>query len=179
MAQVKHSAGILLYRPHGSGYEVLIVHPGGPFWMNKDLGAWSIPKGEIEETEDLLPAAKREFEEEVGAPPPTGDYELIGEAKQASGKIVHAYALQSDFNLERFKSNMFNMEWPPKSGKQQEFPENDKAAWVTMNTAKQKLVKGQVPLLQALADKLDVTLHDIVVPPQERSSGHDPQTSLF
>jgi predicted NUDIX family NTP pyrophosphohydrolase len=175
MAEVKHSAGILLYRPHGTSYEVLIVHPGGPFWANKDLGAWSIPKGETEPDEDRLAAAKREFEEEIGAPPPQGDYELIGEAKQSSGKIVSAFGLQSDFNLERFKSNMFEMEWPPKSGEQQEFPENDRAAWVTMNTAKQKLVKGQVPLLQALADKLHVKLHDIVVPPQ----GRDSQTSLF
>jgi predicted NUDIX family NTP pyrophosphohydrolase len=175
MTHVKHSAGILLYRPHGSSYEVLIVHPGGPFWANKDLSTWSIPKGELEAGEDKLTAAKREFEEEIGAPPPAGEYELIGEEKQSSGKIVSAYALQSDFNLERFKSNMFEMEWPPKSGKQQEYPENDKAAWVTMNTAKQKLVKGQVPLLQLLADKLGVKLHDIVVPPQ----GRDSQTSLF
>jgi len=143
--------------------------------MNKDLGSWSIPKGEVEADEARLEAAKREFEEEIGAPPPAGDYELLGEAKQSNGKIVTAYALQSDFNLERFKSNMFEMEWPPKSGKRQEFPENDKAAWVSLNTAKQKLVKGQVPLLQTLADKLGVKLHDIVVPPQ----GTEGQTSLF
>jgi predicted NUDIX family NTP pyrophosphohydrolase len=175
MAQVKRSAGILLYRPHGNSYEVLIVHPGGPFWVNKDLGAWSIPKGETEPDEEKLAAAKREFEEEIGAPPPAGEYELVGEAKQSSGKVVIVFGLKSDFNLERFKSNMFEMEWPPKSGKQQEFPENDKAAWVTMNTAKQKLVKGQVPLLEALAEKLGVKLHDIVVPPQ----GREGQTSLF
>ncbi len=175
MAQAKHSVGILLYRPHGNSFEVLIVHPGGPFWMNKDLGSWSIPKGEVEAGEELLVAAKREFEEEIGAPPPVGNYDTLGDAKQSNGKIVTAYALQSDFNLERFKSNMFEMEWPPKSGKQQEFPENDRAAWVSLNTAKQKLVKGQIPLLQALADKLGVKLHDIVVPPQ----GKEGQTSLF
>lgn len=182
MAQVTHSSGILLYRPHGNTYEVLIVHPGGPFWMNKDLGAWSVPKGEVESGEDKLTAAKREFEEEVGAPPPAGDYELLGEATQSSGKIVSAFTLQSDFNLERFRSNMFAMEWPPKSGEQQEFPENDKAAWVSLNTAKQKLVKGQVPLLQALADRLGVKLHDIVVPPEgreRRQAGSEGQTSLL
>ena len=179
MAEVKRSAGILLYRPHGNSYEVLIVHPGGPFWAHKDLGTWSIPKGEIEAQEDHLTAAKREFEEEVGAPPPAGEYESLGEVTQSSGKIVSAFALRSDFNLERFKSNMFEMEWPPKTGKQQEFPENDRAAWVTMNTAKQKLVKGQVPLLQTLADKLDIKLHDIVVPPQDDTRHRDSQTSLF
>lgn len=172
---MKHSAGIFLYRPHGSSYEVLIVHPGGPFWAKKDIGAWSMPKGEVEADEDRLAAARREFEEEIGAPPPQGEYVCIGEAVQSSGKVVTAYALQSDFNLERFKSNMFEMEWPPASGKQQEFPENDRAAWVTMGTAKQKLVKGQVPLLQALADMLHIKLPDIVVPPY----GSDSQASLF
>src|SRR5688572_21369387 len=118
-----HSAGILLYRRAGTGVEVLLVHPGGPFWAKKDLGSWSIPKGLCEEHEDLLAAAKREFEEEIGAPPPTGAYAALGEYKQASGKIVHAFALQADFNLENFHSNMFEMEWPPKSGTKQEFPE--------------------------------------------------------
>jgi predicted NUDIX family NTP pyrophosphohydrolase len=161
----KQSAGILLYRRSNAGYEVLLVHPGGPFWAKRDLGSWSIPKGEFDE-EDRLTAAKREFQEEIGAPPPEGDYVSLGEAKQTSGKIVYAFALAADFNLERFKSNMFTMEWPPKTGKQQEFPENDKAAWLSLAIARQKLVKGQVPLLQALADRLGQSLDEPTKPEQ-------------
>jgi predicted NUDIX family NTP pyrophosphohydrolase len=170
----KQSAGILLYRNTPQGYEVLIVHPGGPFWAKRDTGSWSIPKGEFEEGEEPLVAATREFTEEVGAAPPEGNYESLGEAKQSSGKVVYAFALKADFNLERFKSNMFHMEWPPKSGKQQEFPENDKAAWTPIITAKKKLVKGQVPLLQVLADKLHINLD---APAKKAAS--DSQTSLF
>lgn len=157
---MKSSAGILLYRRAGAGIEVLLVHPGGPFWANKDLGSWSMPKGEFEEGEQPLAAARREFTEEIGAPPPNGDYQLLGEAKQSSGKIVHAYCLDSDFNLEKFHSNMFQMEWPPKSGKQQEFPENDKAAWVPLAVARQKVVKGQVVFIETLAGRLGVELTD-------------------
>ena len=167
---MKLSAGILLYRRTPSGYEVLLVHPGGPFWANKDLGSWSIPKGEFEEGEQPLAAARREFAEEIGAPVPNGDYQLLGEAKQSSGKVVSAYCLESDFNLERFHSNMFKMEWPPKSGKQQEFPENDKAAWVPLPTAKQKVVKGQVGFIDELAARLKVDLTD---------QGPPTQSSLF
>lgn len=165
-----HSAGIALYRRAATGFEVLLVHPGGPFWAKKDLGSWSIPKGVCEEDEDLLAAAKREFKEEIGAPPPAGAYVLLGEYKQASGKIVHAFALESDFNLENFHSNMFEMEWPPKSGQKQEFPENDKAAWLPLFAAKQKLVKGQVPLLEMLAANLGQDLG---------ATDETPQTSLF
>jgi predicted NUDIX family NTP pyrophosphohydrolase len=131
-----------------------------------------MPKGEFDEGEQPLAAAKREFQEEIGAPPPDGEYILLGEAKQSSGKIVHAFGLEADFNLEHFNCNMFKMEWPPKSGKQQEFPENDRAAWVTLPVAKQKLVKGQVPLLEALAARLHITLD---TPPASAA----PQTSLF
>jgi len=170
----KHSAGLLLYRTSTfRGLEVLIVHPGGPFWAKRDFGAWSIPKGEFIENEEPLVAAKREFQEEMGAPAPLGDYVSLGEAKQASGKVVHIFALASDFNLELFKSNMFTMEWPPKSGTRQEFPECDRAAWVSMRTAKQKLVKGQVPLLETLAAKLQVRLDES--PPAQTSN----QASLF
>jgi predicted NUDIX family NTP pyrophosphohydrolase len=169
----KQSAGILLYRKVQSFVEVLLVHPGGPFWANKDTGTWSIPKGEFEEGEEPLAAAKREFEEEIGSPPPDGKYVSLGQAKQASGKIVEAFAVESDFNLERFNSNMFQMEWPPKSGKQQEFPENDKAAWVTLPMAKQRLTKGQVPLLQTLASKLGEELDD------DPAEAGPPQTALF
>src|SRR4029079_6035308 len=101
----RHSAGILLYRHGKRGYEVLIVHPGGPFWAKKDLYAWSLPKGEFDPSEDALSAAKREFAEELGSPPPDGSYQLLGEFKQPSGKIVHAFALEADFDLANFKSN--------------------------------------------------------------------------
>lgn len=169
----KHSAGLVLYRPARGGTEVLIVHPGGPFWAKKDLGAWSIPKGEFDPAaEEPLAAAHREFQEEIGAPAPKGSYEPLGEAKQSSGKIVHAFALESDFNLERFKSNMFEMEWPPKSGTQQEFPECDRAAWVPLKTAKQKLVKGQVVLIETLAQKLGEDLSGA-------AAGGPTQASLF
>lgn len=168
----KHSAGIFLYRKTADGYEVLIVHPGGPFWAKKDNGSWSMPKGEFDETEEPLDAAKREFKEETSIVAPAGDYQNIGEAKQSSGKIVHAFACEADVNLEKFKSNMFEMEWPPKSDKKQEFPENDKAAWVPLSQAKQKLVKGQVPLLEALATKLGQKLEGPL--PDE-----NPQASLF
>ncbi|HSW99916.1 MAG TPA: NUDIX domain-containing protein [Patescibacteria group bacterium] len=171
----KHSAGILLYRSGGGAheYEMLIVHPGGPFWAKRDLGAWSIPKGEFTEGEEVFVAAKREFQEEMGVPAPVGDYEALGEAKQGSGKIVHIFALASDFNLERFKSNMFTMEWPPKSGVQQEFPECDRAAWVSMRVAKEKLVKGQVVFLEKLASHLQISLDG--PPPMPQSK----QASLF
>lgn len=167
---MKTSAGILLYRKAVGGVEVLLVHPGGPFWAKKDLGSWSIPKGEFEEGEQPLAAARREFAEEIGAPAPDGNYQHLGEAKQSSGKIIHAYYLESDFNLEKFHSNMFSMEWPPKSGKQQEFPENDKAAWVSLDIARQKLVKGQAGFIEALAGRLGVDLPD---------SGAGSQTALL
>lgn len=163
---MKQSAGILVYRKGDSDYEVLLVHPGGPFWAKKDDGSWSIPKGEFDESEAPLAAAKREFEEETSIPAPVGDYALLGEFKQSSGKIVHAFALESDINLEHFKSNMFEMEWPPKSGKKQEFPENDKAAWLYISVASRKLVKGQVPIIEALAAKLGVSID----PPKSRQS---------
>ncbi|HSX17297.1 MAG TPA: NUDIX domain-containing protein [Patescibacteria group bacterium] len=154
----KQSAGILLYRNTPQGYEVLIVHPGGPFWAERDEGSWSIPKGEFTDDEEPLVAAKREFTEEIGTAPPQGDYADLGEEKQSSGKVVRVFALKSDFNLEKFSSNMFHMEWPPKSGKQQEFPENDKAAWTPIATARQKLVKGQVPFIEKLAAQLGADL---------------------
>ena len=163
------SAGILLYRKVGKGYEVLLVHPGGPFWATKDLGAWSMPKGEFEEGEVPLDAAKREFGEEIGSPPPEGDYVSLGQAKVSSNKIVHAFALGSDFNLERFHSNMFTMEWPPKSNQQQEVPENDKAAWLPLAIARQKLLKGQLLFLEELAKRLG----------QKLGTDDRPQTQLF
>lgn len=151
---MKYSAGIMLYKRGSSGVEVLLVHPGGPFWANKDLGSWSIPKGLFEEGERPIEAATREFAEEIGSPAPRGNYIDLGETKLSSEKVLHAYALEFDFNLEKFHSNMFEMEWPPKSGKKQEFPENDRAAWVPLGVARQKLVKGQAPLVEKLAELL-------------------------
>jgi predicted NUDIX family NTP pyrophosphohydrolase len=150
----KQSAGILLYRKKNADTEVLLVHPGGPFWAKKDVGAWSIPKGEFAEPEEVLAAAKREFAEELGSPPPDGEFLELGQAKQSSGKVVHAWALEADFDAVNIKSNTFHMEWPPKSGQQQEFPEVDRAAWFPLKTAGAKLVKGQLPLLEALASHL-------------------------
>lgn len=168
----KQSAGILVYRKNGAEYEVLLVHPGGPFWAKKDEGGWSIPKGEFDESEEPLAAAKREFQEETGISAPAGNYELLGDYKQSSGKVVYAFAVAGDIDLEHFKSNMFEMEWPPRSGKKQEFPENDRAAWIPLAVAKTKLVKGQVPVLEALASKLGQTMDRV-------ESAQKPQTSLF
>jgi predicted NUDIX family NTP pyrophosphohydrolase len=144
------SAGILLYRRHGDQLEVLIAHMGGPFWARKDDGAWSIPKGEYPETEDPLTAAKREFGEELGSPAPAAHYELLGEFRQSSGKVITAFVAEKDFAVDRIVSNTFPLEWPPRSGQIQEFPEIDRAEWMSIEVARRKLVKGQVPLLDAL-----------------------------
>jgi predicted NUDIX family NTP pyrophosphohydrolase len=145
----KKSAGLLLFRETATGLEVLLVHPGGPFWAKKDDGSWSIPKGEFEEGEEPLAAAKREFEEEMGVPP-SGEFLPLKPLKQPSGKLVFAWALRSDFDPSSLKSNTFSMEWPPKSGRQREFPEVDKAAWFDMETARRKILKGQAPFLDQL-----------------------------
>ncbi len=168
---MKQSAGLLIYRKGGADYEVLLVHPGGPFWAKKDDGSWSIPKGEFDDSEEPLAAAKREFKEETNIAAPAGDYQKLGEAKQSSGKVVHAFSLEGDVDLETFKSNMFEMEWPPRSGKKQEFPECDKAAWLPLTTARQKLVKGQAVFVDLLAANLGVSLSpDIVADDRQQSS---------
>ncbi|MGE5260707.1 MAG: NUDIX domain-containing protein [Actinomycetota bacterium] len=149
----KLSAGILLYRGQGPSLEVLLVHPGGPFWAKKDLGAWSIPKGEYEEGEDPLAVARREFEEELGAPPPSGDFISLGELRQPSRKIITAFALEGDFDAA-LKSNQFEMEWPPKSGTMQSFPEVDRAEWFTPDEARKKILPGQAPLIDRLLEHL-------------------------
>src|SRR6267154_6898636 len=149
----KTSAGLLLYRLRDGALEVFLVHPGGPFWAKKDDGSWSIPKGEFEDGEEPLAAAKREFEEEMGVPA-TGEFMPLKPLKQPSGKLVFAWAVRSDFDPSRLKSNMFSMEWPPKSGRQQQFPEVDKAAWFDVETARQKILKGQAPFLDQLLVKL-------------------------
>lgn len=151
----KHSAALLLFRMHESnGLEVLIAHMGGPFWAKKNARAWSIPKGEYESDEDPLEAAHREFEEEMGSPAPDGDPVNLGERRQPSGKIIVTYALRSDFDLSGFRSNTFSMEWPKGSGEFKEFPEVDRADWMTVARASEMLLKGQVPILESLQDYL-------------------------
>src|SRR5262249_6681496 len=125
----QQSAGLLMYRRHGGVVEVLLVHPGGPFWAKKDDGAWSIPKGLFEDGEEALTAAKREFEEETGQAPPTGPFTALGVFKQPRGKLVHAWAVEGAFDLSAFRSNKFTMEWPPLSGRIAEFPEADRGGW--------------------------------------------------
>jgi predicted NUDIX family NTP pyrophosphohydrolase len=146
---MKKSAGILLYRKNGSRLEVLLVHPGGPFWKNKDEGAWSVPKGEFNDDENALDAAKREFEEETGFSC-SGNFLELSPLKQKSGKMVYAWALEKDIDTSKIKSNEFEMEWPPKSGKQQRFPEIDKAQWFAATEAKQKINASQAGFIDEL-----------------------------
>jgi predicted NUDIX family NTP pyrophosphohydrolase len=147
---MKKSAGILLFRrkPH---LEIFLVHPGGPFFKNKDDGAWSIPKGEYAPAEDPLNAAKREFFEETGVVV-SGDFIAIGEIKQASGKIVSAWALEVDVDAAAIKSNTFEMEWPPKSGRKVHFPEVDRAEWFSIGAARIKILPAQLPFLDRIVD---------------------------
>lgn len=158
---MKQSSGLLLYRGHGPNLQVLIVHPGGPFWAKKDKGAWSVPKGEFLEGEDPQSAARREFCEELGLEPPEGELVSLGSVKQVSGKVVYVWALGADLNIANTKSNLFTMEWPPKSGQQQEFPEADKAQWCSLSQAREKLVKGQVSFIDRLAEQLQVQLPEM------------------
>ncbi len=147
------SAGILLYRVKNKEVEVLLVHPGGPFWKNKDEGAWSIPKGEFDENENPFDAALREMKEEVGLDL-KGNFIELTPIKQKSGKLVYAWALQHDFDPTEIKSNTFEIEWPPKSGKKKEFPEVDKAEWFDMKAAEGKINSAQARLLHDLSQKL-------------------------
>jgi predicted NUDIX family NTP pyrophosphohydrolase len=150
----KLSAGIVLFRRKNRAIEVFLVHPGGPFWKNKDRGAWSIPKGEYEAAEDPLVAARREFEEETGTHAPQGEPLPLGEIRQAGGKLVTAWAIEGDCAAESVRSNLFELEWPPKSGKLQEFPEVDRAGWFGMAEARDKLLPGQHGFLDRLAKVL-------------------------
>jgi len=138
-----------MYRRAAKGIEVLLVHPGGPFWKNKDAGAWSIPKGQACEGEDLLACAKREFQEETGFAP-AGEFIALNPIKQKTGKIVHAWAFEGDCDPTKIVSNTFTIEWPPKSGKRIEIPEVDRAAFFDIETAKEKLNPAQAPLLDQL-----------------------------
>lgn len=146
----KRSAGLLLYRTISGNLEVLLVHPGGPFWANRDEGAWSIPKGEFQAAEDPLAAAKREFTEETGSAPSAADLVALEPVRQPSGKIIHAWAVRGEFDVTALKSNTFSLEWPPKSGHSREFPEVDRAAWFPVETAARKILQGQVPFLAQL-----------------------------
>ena len=146
---MKQSAGVIMYRWRNKTLEVLLVHPGGPFWARKDLGSWSIPKGEYTSGEDPLVAAQREFEEETGFRP-QGDFKELSEIKQKGGKLVRAWALEGDVDPGRIQSNTFRTEWPPRSGKFKDFPEIDRAAWFPMDAARRKILKSQVPLLDHL-----------------------------
>jgi predicted NUDIX family NTP pyrophosphohydrolase len=151
----KLSAGLLLYRVRRGPPEVLLVHPGGPFWKGRDDGVWSVPKGEYAVGEEPLAAALREFREELGADPPeTGFPVFLGEVRQSSGKRVSAWAVAGDLDATTARSNTFTMEWPPRSGRQAEFPEIDRAEWFGLDTARDKLVRGQVAFIDRLAELL-------------------------
>jgi predicted NUDIX family NTP pyrophosphohydrolase len=145
------SAGLLLYRAPRGALEVMLVHMGGPFWRRKDAGAWSIPKGEYAPPEDALAAARREFQEETGLEPPPGEPLDLGVLRQANGKLVHVWALAADLDVTRIESNSFELEWPRGSGRRASFPEVDRAGWFELQSAREKLVKGQVGFLEALA----------------------------
>jgi predicted NUDIX family NTP pyrophosphohydrolase len=147
----KRSAGILMYRRGPQGLEVLLVHPGGPFWARKDLGAWSIPKGEYSEPDDPLAAAIREFAEETGTHP-RGELRPLGELTQPGRKIVTAFALEGDFDPATLKSNTFELEWPPKSGRKATFPEVDRAEWFPLEMARAKILSGQREFIARLLE---------------------------
>jgi predicted NUDIX family NTP pyrophosphohydrolase len=149
----KRSAGLLLYRLKNGQPEVLLVHPGGPYWAKKDDGAWSIPKGEYTEGEEPLAAARREFEEETGICP-EGEAIPLGTIRQPGGKLVTAFAMEGDLDASAIRSNTFGMEWPPRSGRMQTFPEVDRAGWFGKEEAERKILRGQLPILRALWERL-------------------------
>jgi len=151
----KRSAGILMYRRAGPSVEVLLVHPGGPFWAKKDLGAWSIPKGEYSAGEEPLAVAVREFEEETGARV-RGEFLPLGELIQPGRKVVTAWAVEGDFDVSALKSNLFEMEWPPKSGRKTSFPEVDRAQWFSVADARRKILPGQSPFIDRLLAALGI-----------------------
>lgn len=147
----RESAGLLLHRERGGKLEVLLVHPGGPFWARRDAGAWSIPKGEIAAGETPVGVARREFEEELGAAaPPMAELSALGSVRQAGGKVVHAWAAAGEFDPARLESMTFELEWPPRSGHVRSFPEVDRAAWFDLDQARRMILKGQRPFLDRL-----------------------------
>ena len=149
-ARPKQSAGILVYRLRETGLDVLLVHPGGPFWAKKDDGAWFIPKGEINPDEEPRTAAYREFREEVGLEPPAGDPLDLGTVKNKGGKLIYGWALAGDLDLTGFHSNTFELEWPPRSGKKREFPEVDRARYFSVDEALLKMHPAELPLVERL-----------------------------
>ena len=152
----KRSAGLLVYRRVEGEPEVLLVHPGGPYWAKKDDGAWSLPKGEYEPDEDPLDVAVREFEEELGIEPPEAkEPTFLGEVRQPGGKLVSAWAVQGEVDVSDVRSNTFTMEWPPRSGRRAEFPEVDRAGWFDLEPARRKLLRGQLGLLDRFAELLE------------------------
>jgi predicted NUDIX family NTP pyrophosphohydrolase len=151
----KISAGILLFRRRVDELQVLLGHPGGPYWANKDDGAWSIPKGGIADGEDLLVAARREFEEEIGYSP-DGPFFPLGEARQPGGKVVAIYGVEGDWDPSSLLSNTFSMQWPPKSGRMVDFPELDRAQWFSIEEAERKILKGQAVFLLMLVKAVQV-----------------------
>lgn len=166
---LKVSAGILMYRPSHGRVEVLLVHPGGPFWGKKDLGAWFIAKGEIEADEIPIDAARREFEEELGTPLPDAEWIALGTVKHKSGKLVHAWAVEGSIDTTSVKSNTFYVEWPPKSGKQQAFPEIDRARFFELREAWQRMHTTEREFLPRLVTALAARGIDCELPPDSRS----------
>lgn len=148
------SAGLLMFRKCDGQLQVLLVHPGGPFWRKKDEGAWSIPKGEYDETENPLEAAKREFEEETSIKP-DGEFIPLDAIRQGSGKVIKVWAFEANCSPKTIRSNTFSMEWPPNSGHQQEFPEVDRADWFNLDDARKRIVKGQVGFLDRLMNRFE------------------------
>jgi predicted NUDIX family NTP pyrophosphohydrolase len=145
---------LILYRQRDGKREVLLVHPGGPFWQKRDEGVWSIPKGELAENEVGIDVARREFQEEVGVPAPAGELTALGAVAQAGGKIVHAWAVAGDVDVSRLTSNTFELEWPPRSGNMQQFPEVDRAEWFDLDATRRKLLPAQ----RAFIDRLEALL---------------------
>lgn len=151
---IARSAGLVLYRTRGGQLEVLLVHPGGPFWARRDLGAWSIPKGEYSPDEDPLAAARREFAEELGTQAPDGRAEDLGEIRQKSGKLVRGFALEGNLDAGAITSNTCQIEWPPRSGRSIEIPEVDRAAWFSLDEARERVIAAQAELLERLAERV-------------------------
>lgn len=148
----KQSAGLLLYRERDGALEVLLVHPGGPFWVHRDEGTWSIPKGEIGVEEQPVDVARREFDEELGSPAPNDEWIPLGTVRQAGGKLVHAWAARGDFDPSLLRSMTFELEWPPRSGRRQSFPEVDRAAWFGLEQARRSILVAQRELIDRLED---------------------------
>jgi len=150
----KRSAGLLLYRPTGRGFEVLLVHLGGPLWAGRDDGSWTVPKGEYADSDDPAVCAEREFAEEIGRPAPGGVRHDLGEVRQAGGKWTRLWAVSGDIEVSQVVSNRFEIEWPPRSGRRQSFPEVDRAEWFSMEEARAKLLASLLPFVDRLTELL-------------------------